>query len=59
MGRFCYTLLAITLGTMLAGTAAADVLLMESIESAPAVDAPGTGMTMSSVRAKFGNPSQL
>jgi len=57
MDRFRSALLAFTL-VILLGPVAADVLLMESIESSPAVDNPRTGMNMDSVRAKYGNPVQ-
>jgi len=56
MDRFRSALLAFSLGILLAGPATADVLLMDSIESAPGVEAPRTGMNMDSVRARFGNP---
>ncbi len=44
---------------VLAGTgqAIADVLLLESIESAPAISTPHTGMNMASVRTSYGEPS--
>jgi hypothetical protein len=58
MDRFHSALLAFTLGILLTGPASADVLLMEGIESAPAVNAPRTGMNMDSVRAKYGSPVQ-
>ncbi|HYQ71871.1 MAG TPA: hypothetical protein VET88_08080 [Gammaproteobacteria bacterium] len=34
----------------------ADVLLMEGIQSAPAVDAPRNGITMAQVRQQYGAP---
>ena len=34
----------------------ADVLLMEGIQSAPAVDTPHNGITMAQVRQQYGNP---
>ena len=58
MDRFSSAVLAFTLGILLTGSAAADVLLMDSIESAPSIDTPRTGMNMDSVRAKYGNPVQ-
>lgn len=58
MDRFRSALLAFTLGILLTGPAAADVLLMENIESSSAVDTPRSGMNMDSVRAKYGNPVQ-
>ena len=33
-----------------------DVLLIDSIQSAPDINTPRTGMTMDMVRRKFGNP---
>jgi len=58
MDRFRSALLAFTLGILLTGPAAADVLLMESVESSSAVDTPRSGMNMDGVRAKYGNPVQ-
>jgi len=34
----------------------ADVLLMEGIQSAPAVDVPRNGITMTQVRQQYGSP---
>jgi hypothetical protein len=34
----------------------ADVLLMEGIQSAPAVNTPHNGITMAQVRQQYGNP---
>jgi len=34
----------------------ADVLLMEGIQSAPAINAPRNGITMERVRQQYGNP---
>ena len=34
----------------------ADVLLLDSIQSAPVVDTPRRGISMSTVRQQFGNP---
>ena len=34
----------------------ADVLLVDSIQSAPAINTPRNGNSMSQVRAQFGNP---
>jgi hypothetical protein len=34
----------------------ADVLLMEGIEAAPAVNVPRNGITMAQVRQQYGNP---
>ena len=58
MDRFRSALLVFSLGILLTGPATADVLLMEGIKSAPAVDTPRTGMNMESVRARYGSPVQ-
>ncbi len=50
-------LFAATLVLVGAGQAIADVLLLESIESAPAISTPRNGMNMTSVRASYGEPS--
>lgn len=47
---------ALTMALSVAGPAVADVLLIESIESAPAISTPVRGQTMDEVRASFGNP---
>lgn len=49
-------LLALTLGILTAGPVSADVLLMDSIKEAPPMETPRAGMTMDSVRARYGNP---
>ena len=36
---------------------AADVLLMEGIQSAPAIDVPRNGITMAKVRQQYGQPA--
>ncbi|MGD2138052.1 MAG: phosphodiesterase [Gammaproteobacteria bacterium] len=42
---------------MLASSAvSADVLLIDSIESAPAIPTPQRGLTMADVRQQYGNP---
>ena len=56
MNRFRSAILAFTLGILLTGPAQADVLLMDSIGSAPAAESPRAGMSMTSVRARYGNP---
>ena len=48
--------LATTLALLVSLPVYADVLLMDSIESAPAVEAPRTGLSMANVRSSFGNP---
>ena len=44
---------------VLAGTvqAAGDVLLIESIKSAPQIDTPRNGLTMDQVRQQYGEPA--
>lgn len=39
-----------------AGPAAADVLLVDSMQSAPALQTPSAGITMAGVRQTYGNP---
>lgn len=39
------------------GPASADVLLIESIQSAPAIQTPRNGLTMTQVRQQFGEPA--
>jgi len=58
MYRFRSAILVFILGILLTGTSAADVLLMDSIQTAPAVDTPRAGINMDSVRATYGNPIQ-
>jgi hypothetical protein len=49
-------LLALTLGIMITGPVSADVLLMDSIKEAPPMETPRAGMSMDSVRARYGDP---
>jgi hypothetical protein len=56
MKRMRTLLLSLALPLTLAGPVAADVLLVDSIESAPAIQTPRAGLNMSSVRQQFGNP---
>ena len=44
---------------VIAGTvqAAGDVLLIESIQSAPSINTPRNGLTMGQVRQQFGDPA--
>lgn len=58
MDSFRSALLALAVGVVAAGPLRADVLLMDSIKEAPSLDTPHAGMTMDSVRAKFGNPAK-
>ena len=48
--------LATTLAFLVSLPVSADVLLMDSIESAPAVQTPRTGLSMANVRAGHGDP---
>ena len=50
--------LVLVIGLALLGgsPALADVLLMEGIQSAPAVNVPRNGITMAQVRQQYGNP---
>jgi hypothetical protein len=50
--------LALVFSLALAGASPvlADVLLMEGIQSAPAVDVPRNGITMTQVRQRYGSP---
>ena len=50
-------LLFLTLVLIGTAQASADVLLIESIQSAPAVDTPRNGLTMEQVRQQFGEPA--
>ena len=55
---FRSVLLFLTLVLITAGPAAADVLLIDSIESAPAMQTPRNGLGMAQVRQQFGEPAQ-
>ena len=46
----------LTLFLLLSGPATADVLLVDSIQSAPALQTPGSGASMASVRQAYGSP---
>lgn len=48
--------LATALALLVSLPVSADVLLLDSIESAPAVQTPRTGLSMANVRASYGNP---
>ena len=48
--------LATTLALLVSLPVSADVLLMDSIQSAPAVQVPRTGLSMANVRASYGTP---
>ena len=46
----------LTLLLIHSGSASADVLLVDSIQSAPQIQTPRNGLSMSQVRQQFGNP---
>ena len=48
--------LVLSLALSAASPVLADVLLMEGIQSAPAVDVPRNGINMTQVRQQYGNP---
>jgi hypothetical protein len=58
MIRFRSALLFLTLALIASGPVAADVLLIDSIESAPAMQTPRNGLSMAQVRQQFGEPAQ-
>ena len=47
----------LTLLLINSGPALADVLLVDSIQSAPQIQAPRNGLTMSQIRQQFGTPA--
>jgi hypothetical protein len=49
-------MLLLSLLLMSSGPALADVLLVDSIQSAPQIQTPRNGLTMSQVRQQYGNP---
>jgi hypothetical protein len=49
-------LFAFSLTLLLAGPAGADTLLMENVQSSSQTAVPQRGMSMDTVRAKFGSP---
>lgn len=51
-----YTVMTLALG-LAAGSAVADTLLVDSMESGSGVERPGRGMTMDGVVARFGEPA--
>lgn len=50
-------LLSLVLPLVLCGPAVADVLLVDSIGAAPAIQTPRAGLSMAGVRAQFGAPA--
>ncbi len=57
MRRISFSLL-LSLGLGLPGMAAADTLVVESVQSAPAITRPTHGMTMDQVAQRFGEPAE-
>lgn len=57
MNRVYTLLLSLMLPLTLAGEVAADELLVDSIQSAPSIQTPRSGVSMSSVRQQFGSPA--
>lgn len=56
--KMSHTLVSLmTLLLMISGPAAADVLLVDSIQSAPNIQTPRNGLSMSQVRQQFGSPA--
>lgn len=49
-------LFVLTMAMLVPGAATADVLLIDSIESAPAIQTPRRGLTMTDVRQHYGSP---
>ncbi|HAJ91236.1 MAG TPA: hypothetical protein DCO71_01210 [Gammaproteobacteria bacterium] len=47
-----------TLALIAAGPVSADVLLIDGIQSAPAIQTPRKGLNMALVRQQFGEPAQ-
>lgn len=52
-------LLFLGLAVAVFGSASADVLLMEGIQSSPAIQTPHNGINMAQVRQQYGEPRQL
>jgi hypothetical protein len=50
-------LLFMTLALIASGPASADVLLIDGIQSAPAIQTPRNGQSMDQVRQQFGEPA--
>jgi hypothetical protein len=50
-------LLFLSLALFASGPASADVLLIDGIQSAPAIQTPRNGMRMDQVRQQFGEPA--
>jgi len=57
MDKFRFPVLVLGVALLVSNPLAADVLLMEGIQSAPAIDVPRNGITMAKVRQQYGNPA--
>ena len=57
MDSFRSLVLVLSLALTGASPVLADVLLMEGIQSAPAIDVPRNGITMTQVRQQYGSPA--
>lgn len=57
MRRISFTLV-LSLGLGLSGTAFAETLVVESVQSAPSIVRPAHGMTMDQVEQRFGAPRE-
>jgi hypothetical protein len=56
---FCRSmLLFLSFALITSGQASADVLLIDGIQSAPAIQTPRNGLSMVQVRQQFGEPAQ-
>jgi hypothetical protein len=53
----CALVSLLTLLLINSGPALADVLLVDSIQSAPQIQTPRNGLTMSQIRQQFGTPA--
>ena len=58
MNHYRSVLLFLGLTLVTSGPVLADVLLIESIQTAPAVQTPRKGLDMAGVRQQFGEPAQ-
>ena len=57
--NYCrFVLLFLTLILITSGPVSADVLLIDGIQSAPAIQTPPNGLSMAKVRQQFGEPAQ-
>ena len=56
MGSLRIVALSLALSVLSVAPATADVLLIDSVESAPAIQTPRAGVSMSAVRQGYGSP---